>query len=70
MLDIILSLHPLYLLAIVLGSVLAYFPLKKLHVDYQIRRLGGVRSGIIATNPITGECTKWHGQHQRERSLC
>ena len=55
MLDIILSLHPLYLLAIVLGSILVYFPIKKLHVDYRIRKLGGVRSGIIATNPISGK---------------
>lgn len=58
MLDILLSLHPLYLLAIILGSVLVYFPIKKLHVDYRIRKLGGVRSGIIASNPISGECTK------------
>ncbi|KAK3683827.1 cytochrome P450 [Podospora appendiculata] len=54
MLDYLLSLGPLYLCGLALGCIVAYFPLRKAYVDYRIWRLGGVRSPLIATNPLWG----------------
>ncbi|KAK0612887.1 cytochrome P450 [Bombardia bombarda] len=54
MIDIILSLRPLYIWAVVLGLIAAWFPARKAYVDYKIRKLGGVRSSVLATDPIRG----------------
>lgn len=55
MFGFLLELHPLYLLLGILAPIFAFFPLRKAYIDYRIRKLGGVRCPIIATNPIAGE---------------
>lgn len=40
--------------AAVLGFIVVLFIGRKAWVDYKIRRAGGVRSSVLATNPITG----------------
>jgi hypothetical protein len=49
--------HPLHLWGFILGVVLLYFPIRKEYVTRQIsKRTGGVRSPVLATNPLFGLC--------------
>lgn len=43
--------------AAVLGFIVLLFMGRKAWVDYKIRRAGGVRSSVLATNPLTGKAT-------------
>lgn len=43
--------------AVLLGFVVVLFMGRKAWVDYKIRKTGGVRSSVLATNPITGKVT-------------
>ncbi|KAK3315066.1 cytochrome P450 [Apodospora peruviana] len=54
MFELIFSLPQPYLWALILGSLIIYFPTRKAYADYRIRKLGGVRSVLLASNPITG----------------
>ncbi|KAM7216691.1 cytochrome P450 52A13 [Rhypophila decipiens] len=54
MFRLILEVHPIYLLLGILVPIVTFFPLRKAYIDYRIRKLGGVRCPLIATNPIAG----------------
>jgi hypothetical protein len=55
MLQFLLDLGPLHTSAVVLACLSIFFLSRKLVVDYKIRKLGGVRAPVLATNPVTGE---------------
>ncbi len=54
----ILSLGPIYIWAIIFACITTFFLARKALVDYKIRKLGAVRSPVLATNPITGMKSK------------
>ncbi|KAH6850856.1 cytochrome P450 [Chaetomium sp. MPI-CAGE-AT-0009] len=54
MLQFLTSLGPLHASALVLGCLSIFILSRKLFVDYNIRKLGGVRAPVLATNPVTG----------------
>lgn len=49
-----IALGPLYLSLIALSLVVAYYVIRTAYVDYRIRNVGGVRSTVLALNPLTG----------------
>ncbi|KAK3297594.1 cytochrome P450 [Chaetomium fimeti] len=53
MLQFLFALGPLHTSALVLGCLSIFFLSRKLFVDYKIRKLGGVRAPVLATNPLT-----------------
>jgi hypothetical protein len=55
MLEFILPLTRLSVSTLLLGGLVVFFLSRRLYVDYKIRKLGGVRAGVLATNPITGQ---------------
>ncbi len=63
MIELILSLSPMYTSVLLLGSLFVFFLSRRLISDYKIRKLGGVRAGVLGTNPITGKgsCHLWRG---------
>jgi cytochrome P450 len=69
MLQFLLALGPLHTSALVLGCLSIFFLSRKLLVDYKIRKLGGVRAPVLATNPVTGlRFFLWAGySHTRDR---
>ncbi|KAK7723725.1 hypothetical protein SLS64_000054 [Diaporthe eres] len=50
----ILALGPAYLSLLVFLLIVSYYVLRTAYVDYQIRKLGAVRSPVLATNPLIG----------------
>ncbi|GAB1313210.1 Cytochrome P450 alkane hydroxylase [Madurella fahalii] len=54
MLEFLVPLGTLYTTAFVLGCLTVVFMARKALVDHKIRKLGGVRSPVLATNPISG----------------
>jgi hypothetical protein len=50
----LLGLGPYYTSALVLGCLTIFFLARKALVDYKIRKVGGVRSAVLATNPLFG----------------
>lgn len=50
----ILALGPLYLSCLALFPVVAWFVFAPLYINTRIRRTGGVRAHVLATNPLTG----------------
>lgn len=50
----ILALGPLYLSCLTLLPVVAWFIFAPLYINTRIRRTGGVRAHVLATNPLTG----------------
>lgn len=50
----VLALGPLRLGGIVFGLIVLYYAVRRVIVNYQIRKTGGVRAPIIATNPLFG----------------
>lgn len=50
----LLAIGPLYLSGLALLPLVAWFILAPLYVNVRIRRTGGVRAHVLATNPITG----------------
>ncbi|KAH8899651.1 cytochrome P450 [Thozetella sp. PMI_491] len=52
MLEAILSAPPLYLWAVAITALTSFFVIRNALVDRRIRRLGGVRAPILATNPL------------------
>ncbi|KAL2020133.1 hypothetical protein VTK56DRAFT_8738 [Thermocarpiscus australiensis] len=54
MIQFLLTLGPLYTSALVLSCLTLFFMVQKAIVDHKIRKLGGVRAPVLATNPITG----------------
>ena len=57
MLELILPLSPMYTSVLLLGTLVTFFLSRRLIVDYKIRKLGGVRAGVLGTNPITGKAS-------------
>ncbi|KXX82803.1 Cytochrome P450 52A1 [Madurella mycetomatis] len=54
MFELLMALSPSYITALVVGCMVVVFMTRKALVDRKIRKLGGVRSPVLATNPITG----------------
>jgi cytochrome P450 len=54
MFALLFSFGPLYTSAFVLAILTILFLSRRCFVDYQIRRLGGVRAPVLATNPVSG----------------
>lgn len=54
MLEFLVALGPSYTTALVVGCMVVIFMTRKALVDRKIRKLGGVRSPVLATNPVTG----------------
>ncbi|KAK4151027.1 cytochrome P450 [Chaetomidium leptoderma] len=54
MLQFLFALGPFYTSALVLGYLTIFFLSRRLVVDYKIRKLGGVRAPVLATNPVSG----------------
>lgn len=50
----LLALGPLYLSGLALLPIVLWFLVAPLYVNHRIRQTGGVRSHVLATNPITG----------------
>ncbi|KUI60614.1 Cytochrome P450 52A13 [Cytospora mali] len=50
----LLALGPLYLSFIVASLIVVYYVVRTAYVDYRIRKLGCVRSNVLALNPLTG----------------
>jgi hypothetical protein len=49
------ALGPLYTSAIVFALLALYYAARKAYVTRQVLRTGGVRSPILATNPLFGK---------------
>ncbi|KAH6621104.1 cytochrome P450 [Chaetomium sp. MPI-SDFR-AT-0129] len=54
MLQVLVSFGPLYTTALILSCLMGLFICNRLYVDYRIRKVGGVRASVLATNPFTG----------------
>lgn len=50
----ILALGPVYLSCLALLPIVAWFIIEPLYINTRIRRIGGVRAHVLATNPLTG----------------
>lgn len=50
----LLVLGPVYLGLIALSLVLVYYAARTAYIDYRVRNVGGVRSTVLALNPLTG----------------
>lgn len=50
----LLALGPLYLSCLTLLPIIAWFIFAPLYTNTRIRRTGGVRAHVLATNPLTG----------------
>jgi hypothetical protein len=49
------ALGPVYTSAIIFGLVSIYYAARKAYVTRQVLRTGGVRSPVLATNPLFGK---------------
>ncbi|KAK3897459.1 cytochrome P450 [Staphylotrichum tortipilum] len=54
MLEVFLALSPLQTTALILGGLTILFISRRAYVDRRIRKLGGVRAPVLATNPVSG----------------
>lgn len=66
----LLALGPVYLTCLTLGFLTVFFAVRRLLTDRRIYKAGGVRSNVMATNPLTGKDTAYpmtdiisHDQH-------
>ncbi|KAK3946112.1 cytochrome P450 [Diplogelasinospora grovesii] len=50
----LLALGPLYLWGLTFIWLTAFYMVKRVYKDYMIRKTGGVRSAVLATNPLFG----------------
>ncbi|KAK3371311.1 cytochrome P450 [Lasiosphaeria ovina] len=50
----LLSLGPFYTIVLVFSCAAFYFAARRVYIDYKIRKTGGVRARVIATNPLWG----------------
>jgi len=55
MLEVLRSLDRLQAWCLALGLLIVAFLIRKAKVDYKIRKTGGVRAAVLATNPILGK---------------
>lgn len=51
----LLALGPVYLTGLTLGLLTIFFAFRRLYTDRLLYESGGVRSPVIATNPVTGK---------------
>ena len=57
MFKVILELPPSHFLALVFVLLVLFYGSRRVWKDYQIRKIGGVRAPVLATNPLTGKPT-------------
>lgn len=54
MFSALLELPPSHVLVFVVGSLVLFYGSRRVWKDYKIRKVGGVRAPVLATNPLTG----------------
>ena len=67
MFSALLELPPSHVLVFVVGSLVLFYGSRRVWKDYKIRKVGGVRAPVLATNPLTGtwNLVYWLQQHRR-----